>query len=344
MAQMTMVVSVPQASGATAEKEKLFNRFYSLLERVKKVFTAEADCALLKSWEFTVASFAEVKFDLARWNFYASLGVNWDDAGGIGQVLYEIAKKKVDETNLELEEYRQRYEAISTETDYLSRRLQTASSDEEIRWVKMEYQTRQAEQYHIKQVWDMLVEKANRVANLHQFLIGSYDRLMKEYFQEVYDADLHDVQAGPFDDAPAGFRLIYKHGRTNPSLWTKITSLPEYIEALVSFFTMTEQELIHTPEVVGIEAEFSSIITRLATHVRSDEFIESALARTARAHGVGLVSDPLHNLDRIEKKPWVFTSGGNMNTLVSSYFGLDGQPEEVGRWVENDNRAGGFFD
>ena len=343
MAQMTIVVSAPQTSGALAEKEKLFNRFYALFERAKKVFTAEADCALLKSWEFTVASFAEVKFDLARWNFYSGLGVNWDDAGGIGQVLYENAKKKVDETNLELEEYRQRYEAISIETDYLARRLQTASTDEEIRWVKMEYQTRQAEQYHIKQVWDMLVEKANRVANLHQFLIGSYDRLMREYFQEVYDADLHDVQAGPFDDAPAGFRLIYKHGRTNPSLWTKITSLPEYIEALVSFFTMTEQELIHAPEVVGIEAEFSSIITQLATHVRSDEFIESALARTARAHGVGLVSDPLHNLDRIEKKPWVFTSGGNMNTLVSSYFGLDGQPEEVGRWVENETELAAFL-
>ena len=343
MAQTAMVVSAPQASGALAEREKFFNRFYTLLARAKKVFTAEADCALLKSWEFTLASFAEVKFDLARWNFYSSLGVNWDDAGGIGQVLYEIAKQKVDETNLELEEYRQRYEAISVETDYLSRRLQTASSDEEIRWVKMEHQTRQAEQYHIKQVWDMLVEKANRVANLHQFLINSYDRLMREYFQEIYDADLHDVQAGPFDDAPAGFRLIYKHGRTNPSLWTKITSLPEYIEALVSFFTATEQELIHTPEVVGIEAEFSSVITRLATHVRSDEFIESALARTARAHGVGLVSDPLHNLDRIEKKPWVFTSGGNMNTLVASYFGLDGQPEEAARWVENDTELAAFL-
>ena len=343
MAQMTMVVSTPTASGVRAEHEKLFSRFYALFAVAKKSFIAEADCALLKSWEFTVASFAEVKFDLAKWNFYSSLGVNWDDAGGVGQVLYEIAKKKVDETNLELEDYRQRYEEISVETDYLARRLQTASTEEEIRWTKMEFQNRQAEQYHIKQVGDMLVEKANRIAGLHQFLIDSYDRLMKEYFQEVYDADLHDVQAGPFDDAPAGFRLLYKHGRTNPSLWTKITSLPEYIEALVSFFTMTEQELIHTPEVAGIEAEFSAVITQLATHVRSDEFIESALARTARAHGVALVADPLHNLDRIEKKPWVFTSGGNMNTLVSSYFGLEGQPEEVGRWVENETELAAFL-
>ena len=343
MMQTAMVVAAAQSSGARAEKEKLFSRFYTLLATAQKTFIAEADCALLKTWEFTIASFAEVKFDLARWNFYSSLGVNWNDVGGIGQVLYDIAKKKVDETNLELEEYRQRYEAISVETDYLSRRLQSASTEDEIRWMKMEFQTRQAEQYHIKQVWDMMVEKANRVAGLHQFLIDAYDRLMKEYFQEVYDADLHDVQAGPFDDAPAGFRLIYKHGRTNPSLWTKITSLSEYIEALVSFFTMTEQELLHAPEIQGIEAEFSAIITRLATHVRSDEFIVSALNRTAVAHGVAPIADPLRNLDRIEKKPWVFTSGGNMNTLVSSYFGLDGQPEEVGRWVESDSELAAFL-
>ena len=327
MMQTTLIVTTEKSKNGTGAHDKLFHRFFTAWEYGKRIFTAEADCALLKSWEFTIASFAEVKFNLTRWNFYSSLGINWNDVGGIGQVLYDIAKKRVDETNLELEENKARYETISVETDYLARRLQTASTENEIQWTKMEYQTRQAEQYHIKELCDMAAEKANKVARLHQFLIDEYDRLMKEYFQEIYDADLHDIQAGPYDDSPAGFRLIYKHGRSNPSLWTKITSLPEYIEALVSFFTITEQELLHTPEVKGIEAEFNSIITRLATHIRSDEFIESAFARTASAHGVRPIEHPLQNLDRIEKKPWVYTSGGNMNTLVSSYFCLDGNPE-----------------
>ena len=327
-----------------AELDKLLLQFFSMWEDGKRLFKAEADCALLKSWEFTVASFAEVKFDLARWNFYSSLGVNWDDVGGIGNILYEIAKKRVDETNLELEQNREKYDAICLEIDYLARRMQQASTEGEISWVKMEYQSRQVEQYHLKELCDMAAEKANKVAHIHQFLIDEYDRLMKEYFQEIYDADLHDIQAGPFDDAPAGFRLIYKHGRSNPSLWTKITSLDEYVEALVSFFTITEQELLHAPEVKGIEAEFSSIITRLANHVRSDEFLESAFTRTAVAHGVRPIAHPLQNLERVEKKPWVYTSGGQYeHSRVSSYFCLEGNPEVVDRWVESETELLAFL-
>jgi hypothetical protein len=343
MMQTTMVVAQPETKGSRAEADKQFARFFSMWDEGRRLFKAEADCALLKSWEFTIASFAEVKFDLARWNFYSSLGVNWDDVGGIGNVLYEIAKKRVEETNLELEQNNEKYDAISLEIDYLARRMQQASTEGEAQWIKVEYQSRQVEQYHIKELCDMAAEKANKVAHIHQFLIDEYDRLMKEYFQEIYDADLHDIQAGPFDDAPAGFRLIYKYGRTNPSLWTKITSLDEYVQALVSFFTITEQELLHAPEVKGIEAEFSSIITRLANHVRSDEFLESALTRTAIAHGVKPIAHPLQNLEQIEKKPWVYTSGGNMNTLVSSYFGLEGQPEVVERWVESETELLAFL-
>lgn len=336
MRQLSMVVAKQASSGPGAAKEGLFARFFALLEQARRAFKAEADCALLKSWEFTVASFAEVKFNLCTWNFYSSLGVNWDDRGGIGQILYEFGKQEVEETALKLEQHRQKFDALSLEVDYLSRRMQQAGSESEAQWIKMEHQSRQVEQYHIRELCDMASEKANKIAQLHQFLINRYEALLQEYFQEVYDADLHDVQAGPFDDSPAGFRLLYKHGRSNPSLWTRISSLEEYVDALVSFFSITEQELLHEPEVKGIEAEFSSIITRLATHVRSDEFIESALNRTAVAHGVAPLEHPLQHLATLEKKPWAYTSGGSMSMLVNAYFGLEQQAEVVDRWVENE--------
>jgi hypothetical protein len=341
--QTSLVVTTSEVRNGKKNQEKLFSKFFTLQAIARRFFKAEADCALLKSWEFTIASFAEVKFEFARWNFYSSLGINWNDAGGIGELLYEIAKQRVDETNRDLEEQKERLEAINIEVDYLARRLSQTTAETELTWLRMEYQTRQAEQYHIRQLCDIAVEKTNKVSRLHQFLIDSYDTLMKEYFQEIYDADIHDVEAGPFDDSPAGFHLIYKYGRTNPSLWTKVTSLDEYVDALVSFFTITEQELLHKPEVQGIEAEFSSIITRLATHVRSDEFLESAFTRTALAHGVRPIAEPLHHLNLIEKKPWVYTSGGSMNTLVSAYFCLEGQPEEISRWVENETELLAFL-
>jgi len=339
MMQTAAVAAYPVARA----EDKEIKRFFELWERAKRRYKAGADCALLKSWEYTVASFSEVKFDFCRWNFYSSLGLNWDDAGGIGNLLYTIGTQRVEQTNQEIQEYKEKYEAISIEVDYLSRRLQQASTESEIRWIKIEHQSKQAEQYHIQQLYEMAVEKTNKITHLHQFLIDQYDSMLKEYFQEIYDADLHDVQTGRFDDSPAGFRLLYKHGRTNPSLWSKIFSLEEYIEALVSFFTITEQELLHHSEVQGIEAEFSSIITLLANHVRSEEFMESAFYRTAVAHGVRPIDKPLLNLDKIEKKPWVYTSGGSMKTLVSSYFCLHDKIEVQERWVENETELLAFY-
>lgn len=329
----------------TPEKSDLAKRikqYQVLLSSLKREFIAQADCALLKMWEFTVASFAEVKFDVARYNFYASLGVNWDDAGGIGEVLYEIAKRRVDEAQLQLQEYQQKLDAINFEVDTIVRRMQQTSVESEMQFLKMEYQTRQMEQHQIKEEWERISERVQKVAHIHQFLIDQYDRLLKEYFQEIYDPDLHDVAQGQFDDSPAGFRLIYKHGRTNPSLWTKVASHQEYVDALVSFITITEQELMHAPEIKGIEQEFSSIITRLTSHIRSDQFLESALQRMAQAHGGRLVRDPLKHLEQVEKKPWVYTSGGSLNTLVSSYFNLLDMPEEKGRFVENEEELLAF--
>ena len=107
----------------------------------------------------------------------------------------------------------------------------------------MEYRSRQTELYNIEQLKQNAYDKASKIAALNEFLITEYDKKFRDYFQEVYDAEIHDISSNPFDDSPAGFRLIFKHGRSNPSMWTRISSVQEFVEALVSFFTITEQEL-----------------------------------------------------------------------------------------------------
>ncbi len=312
-------------------------------QEIKRRVKMKGECALLKVWEFTIASYAEVKFDLFRWNIYSSLGVNWNDEGGIGQVLYQIAHTCVEDTKREIEEIQQKFDAINLEVSYLEQRVRQASSEQELSWIKMEYQSRKTEQYHLQETVDMMAKKARQISGIHQFLIDQYDVLFKEYFQEIYDADLHDVDVGPFDDSPAGFRLIYKHGRSNPSLWSPIYSLEEYIDALASFFSLTEQQLSLLPEIKGIEKEFSLIITRLITHVRSPFFQETALNRTQRAHGLPAIKNAIQNVDILEKKPWVFTSGGSMESLVSSYFKLEGEIDKTERWVENETELLSFL-
>ncbi len=341
--QSDMMMYVPNAGKSSFGREDPLQPFLKNFEIAKTAFRTLADNALLKAWEFTLASFSEINMNFTRWNLYASLGVNFDDPGGIGECLYRIISFKLEQANNELKERQIEYEEIWTQLQYLLGRSQVASTEKEITWLKMEYQSRQTELYHIDKLRQAAHERATKIAQLHEFLMSRYDALFFHFFQEVYDADLHDVAAGPYDDCPAGFRLLFKHGRANPSLWTRINSLQDFIEALVSFFTITESDLRTSPELTGIEEEFSLIITQLIGHVRSDEFMESAFYRMAKAHNVAPIAHPLENLDKIEKKPWVYTSGGSMSTLVSAYFRREEKPTEVSRWVENETELLAFF-
>jgi hypothetical protein len=324
-------------------KENPVPLFLADFEKAKFAFKSLADNPLLKSWEFTLASFSQINVDFFKWNLYTSLGVNYDDQGGIGQCLHQIIARKIEVANADLQGMQDEYNLLAMQMNSLEARARSASTEKEINWVKMEYQSRQTELYHINQMREAAHEKATKISRLHQFLIDEYGNLFCHYFQEVYDADLHDIAAGPFDDSPAGFRLIFKHGRSNPSLWTRIMSLPEFVEALVSFFTITESELRTKPDVKGIENDLSLIITQLIGHVRSDEFLESAFYRMAKAHGGRCPEKPLENLEKVEKKPWVYTSGGSMAVLVSAYFRREEKPTETSRWVENETELAAFF-
>lgn len=343
MMQGALLLHVPQVGKQAGQKKDLCGQFLKDMEVAKTAFKVLADCPLLKAWEFTLASFSEIKLNFARFNLYTSLGVNYDDPGGIGECIYNRISRKVEQANVYLKEQEEEYQNIVAQMRYLEGRANSASTEKEIEWVKVEYRSRQAELYNIEQLRQMAYDKATKIGKLYDFLITQYDQKFRDYFQEVYDPDIHDIASGPFDDSPAGFRLLYKHGRSNPSQWTRIFSLSEFTEALVSFFTITEHELSSMPEVQGIESDFSFVITELVSHVRSDYFLESSLYRMAKAHKAPLIAQPLQNIDKVEKKPWVYTSGGSMSTLVSAYFRRDEKPFEIERWVESETELFAFM-
>ncbi len=340
--QSDLMMHVAQASPSRSKGDKV-QRYLEDLEKGSKIFCAMSECPLLKTWEFTIASFAEVRLEFGMWNLYTSLGFNYDQVGGIASILYERITRFIEMTKREVEDKQEEYNGIAAQVYFLEGRVKTASTEQEVRWIKGEYQARQVELYNIKKQVDDAVERSNKMANLYNLLLDLYGKLFSNYFQEVYDADMHDVQAGPFDDSPAGFRLVYKHGRSNPGLWTRITNASEYIEALASFFSITEQQIMDMPEIKGIEKDLTSIISQIIAHVRTEEFLESAFRRMAEAHGTRLPQKPLQHMDMIEKKPWVYTSGGSMHALVQSYFRREDSPIESSRWVESETELLAFL-
>lgn len=331
-----MIMQLPKTEKGRGGIGEACSTFHQQFLLAKTSFRSIADNALLKSWEFTLASFAETKANFSTWNLYSSLGLNPKDVGGIGQTIYQILQNKVNQANEKIQEIQYEYEQVYHQLQLTEGRLRTASTEQELHWIKAEYQSRRHEFRTLEEIRDTNADKAKRFANLFDILVDHYLSLFKDYFQEVYDADMHDIQTGPFDDSPAGFRLLYKHGRNNTSLWTRIHNSTEFIDALASFFVATEPHITSDDALKGLERDISEIVTAIINQVKTKEFLETAFYRMAEAHKTPIFKNPLEHIDQIEKKPWAYTSGGTMNTLISCYYRRNEKPTETGRWVDNE--------
>lgn len=312
------------------------SRFFEQYEITSKIFRGFADNALLKAWEFTLASFAETKLEFTTWNLYASLGFNTSDPGGIGGCIYRIIQEKLDLANRKVEELQRSYEAAFYQLKTTESLLMHATTEKEMEWKRVEYRTAKSECDLAEEVRSRAQNAARSLVALHQSLHDVYIELFQNYFQEVYDADMQDVATGPFDDSPAGFRLLYKHGRSQTSLWTQVKNQHDFIEALCSFFSATESQLMELLDVEGMERDLSDIVTAIITHIRTREFLESAFNRTAAIHQKAPIKNPLENLDKIKTKPWVYVSGGNMHSLLQSYYRRETPLSEVSKWFESE--------
>lgn len=320
---------------------KAYDQFLKSYIKAQHAFKSITDNALLKAWEFTLASFSESKAEFAKWNFYASLGLNAEEPNGIGRVFYDILQQKIEVLNEEMEENQRHYDYLFSQAKYLEGRV--PSTETEMRSIQSEYNLRRLEINRVIIKRDEAYLKGSKLRELFPFLLNFYAKKFRDYFQEVYDPSMRDVEVGLYDDTPAGFRLLYKHGRNNTSLWTPIKNAAEYIQALVAFFVATEVELSHLPEAESLSQEVSQLVTSAILMIKSQEFLESSFHRLSLAYKEPAIRDPLDHIDQIKRKPWAYISGGTMTHLVTAYFGSPSLPAERTRWVENPTELLAFY-
>jgi hypothetical protein len=183
-------------------------------------FKSIADNALLKAWEFTLASFSDIKMEFSGWNLNWSLGLNPEQKGGIGAALYEALDAKLQEANEKIEEYHLAAQEAFDQLKAAENLMKQASTEAEIRRMKAEAQARA---HHLRVCEELKEEfrvKAKTYSEFFSFLISQYAVKFQEYFQEIYDAEMPEIFKGPYEDRMAGFRLVFKHGRSDSSLWT----------------------------------------------------------------------------------------------------------------------------
>jgi len=302
------------------------HEFSSAKEWSLEVFKAFCDQPLLKIWEFTIASFSEVKMEFSKWNFAISLGFAQAEEGGIGAVIVRELQEQLDQINKKMAQYHEEYVVAFEQTRATETLLRNCGSEQEGRRLRAEHQSRS---YHMRMALEMrdnLREKGENISKLAPFLIEEYDKRFPEYFQELYDPNMQEVQEGMYEDSPAGFRLVYKHGREDPHLWTLIHEESEYIRSLGEFFNLTENAIASLCEWEGGREVVRDVTAKILLHIHEEVFLKTALARMARAHGKS---------DGSEKKPWSYTSGGTMSTLVKTYYARESELTKEEKRVEN---------
>jgi len=323
--------------GATSKKLETVERFRQLELGARSAFKGVCDNALLKAWEFTLASFSEVKMEFSRWNLYISLGFAHEESGGIGELLYRMIDERIQAINAKIEHYQKDYELAYDQVRATEVLLRQAASEADARRLQAEHQSRAYHMRSCQEVRDQHYSEGSHYSTLYNFLSKQYDAKFPDYFQEIFDAEMHDVRGELYNDSPAGFRLVYKHGRPDPSLWTFIYTPEDYIEVLIDFFVSTEAAVAAELEWEEGRSEILHITSAIVSHLRTGRFIESALQRMAKAHRAAPVHAPLKALHTIEKKPWAYISGGTVTTLLKTYFCRESEFSMEAKWVENES-------
>lgn len=318
-------VSKETAVEILAERYRLAQEYFCLL----------TEHPLQRSWEFTLASFSDTRSDYCLWSLHTSLGLNAQEPEGLAEKLYQLLDDKVKEYNEKSAEMQPRCEDMDYQVQHVMGRLQNSRDEHEMNWLRAEYQNSKAERDQLIQERDTYHEKAQSFANLFHSLLDEYIRLFEGYFQQVYDPQMRDTSPGPYEDSPAGFRLVFKSGRSLASSWMSIQNGAQYIDAIARFLVVTEQEIISQETFRVIQDDFGHIVTLLVQHIRSERFLTKAFERMAKGLQMNVAVYTLEEKEKSPVKPWAYISGGTMGGLVSHYYGKSEPAREKKSWFQD---------
>ncbi|HEV3269894.1 MAG TPA: hypothetical protein VGZ69_04510 [Candidatus Rhabdochlamydia sp.] len=269
------------------------------IQKMQAAFTGLTENALLKAWEFTLASFSEADPQLIRWHLYTALGFSPEEPEGLGSVIHSALQKKLEVYHQEIGMLQKEIEVTADQLRAVQGVINRADTTSRMRSFQAEYQSLSHHLQACIDRRDQLIREANDLSSLFSMIVQYYLDQFPKYFQEVYDPQLVSISD---EDAPAGFRLFYKHGRTDASLWTAIETEKEFNQFLRDFFLATESLLfVQAKEQKAI----TEITAAIVSHLHQRAFSLSVQKRMK------------------SKEPWCYISGGTMQTLVQNYFCTD---------------------
>lgn len=297
-------------------------KFEALYQKAGQTLINIYENIFLKTWEYTVASFAETQSDFFRWNLYISLGFDTKSDYSIAKCIYLYLEKQMRAYEEKIQHHQKEYEQEFFRVKMLENKVANVESERMAGWMKVEYQSHLNEMnYHLK-MRNRFIDKKEMMSQLLVEILKVYDQFFPRYFQEIYDPIIQQTSQEFLEDSPAGFRLIYKHGRQDPTLWTPITSKEEFIQSLKDFFSQTEYEISKSETMEGFKEEYAQIVTEIIQLIQTEEFIQNAQKRTLAYYKIPIKPDAL-DFENQFYTPWCYISGGTMEGLLRHYYRRD---------------------
>ncbi|MFY7842669.1 MAG: hypothetical protein ACOVOR_01445 [Rhabdochlamydiaceae bacterium] len=288
-------------------------KFYAHLDVVEiekfcqLLFMTCSQHPFVKIWEYTLASFSDIKMQFSDWNLYAGLGLDPLEKEGLGQVIYQYVERKLEETKEKTESYHRVYEQLFYQVKTVESQFSSSSSSERADSLKSQHTSLYQELQSYLSLRDLEHQKGEFYTQFFKLLIESYTDKFKIFFQEIYDPDIQETKELEYEDDPAGFRLVYKHGRSKASLWSQIYDADQWLSSLIDFFRRVELDISDTLSSDLFKQDLSNITDQIILQIRSPFFLKYALQRSRNKSLKGL------------KKPWVYVSGGTLDTLIKTY-------------------------
>lgn len=277
------------------------------------------DHPLLRAWEYTMATFSDFKPELYKYNLYNSLGLSHEEEGGIGYFIYTYLQPFFESQKKEIDSFREEIRGLEYNIATLQASLASADNSEKARRLQRQLESQLHQKSSLIHEDQKKVEFEHKISTLYVYLRDSYTHLFGSYFQEVFNPSLVFSEAAPvFEDAPAGFMLLYKGGYLEPSMWDLIDSEEAFIKSLSSFFSATAGQIKEEYEWKNGHNFMDELFAHIDNFVRSKAFIQRAKERAQQEQTLfpGAV-----------RLPWKYCSGGSMEGLLTAYFNRETEPK-----------------
>ncbi|EPP34447.1 hypothetical protein CP10139811_0734 [Chlamydia ibidis] len=330
-----------QYSNKLSDTQRAFS-YLTAYENAKMAFINDTQNRLLKSWEYTLATLADATDSPTFAHISIALGWNSKERDSLFLTITTFIDEETSIAKELVDKCEQTYQEAQSQLQYIENRMRNPFNEQDSKILSMDYMRFRQELNQALQDWNSAQNKIKKLLALPEYLLKFYQKQLPIYFRSSYDAFIQEF-SHIIGDAPAGFRILFTHGRSHPNAWTPIYSINEFIHALSDFFSSTETDLLGKQGVVGLEKETSALIHRIISMLHKETFQEAAITRVLQAYGMPVPNNVLSNLSKIIHTPWVYVSGGTVDSLLIDYFENTDSVTTLNKHPENPHELAAFF-